>query len=536
MTALILLNVPWGLIGLSKDRQELPTADVQLETRSVIAPLLFCDNDHETFLNGRSDELERFVGIRTRLHERQLVWDIPVPLQADEQQALRHNTWRSDINFQWVHGIDRPSHRGEEEEEGSQEPGGPWYLFLMAVMARMQDFQAALQEGKDPWDYVLERWINPAVGRDPTMDIVVRHAREHRALWADIAEHPRRILNRRRELVPLSQVQELDTQCMQWLSRQPGETLAERAGGRQRILALARFENRNTLENRVFLDLLQRTVGASREYLTLNAGRDKGPLSRRTARYAIVQQYGRECRRLSLTLEEQGVTRSSDVVQPNYVLLHDSRYRDVWSARQEMIHRERAMDDLWRWQRRSWAEFCKAMLVMALLAQSNRVHLVAASPIVFRAEHRRGEWLMHDDPLAVIAHDDRGWVVELLGGNSTDVPDKMKELGASIWVRFSDFAGGKYQYLPIWTVHSFSIDVSLADLVESANDAYRYLRDKAMLAGGVVLLSTINPDQPMATQAAEYVTGFAFGPWDAQLTGALERIGEELSDFIESKI
>ena len=173
---------------------------------------------------------------------------------------------------------------------------------------------------------------------------------------------------------------------------------------------------------------------------------------------------------------------------------------------------------------------------MALMAQSNRVHLVAASPIFFRAEHRRGEWLMHDDPLAVIADDDRGWVVELLGGNSADVPDKMKELGASVWVRFSDYAGGEYQYLPIWTVHSFSIDISLADLVESANDAYHHLRDKAALAGGVVFLSTLNPDQPMVTQAAEYVTGFSFGPGDAQLSGALERIGEELSDLIESKI
>src|SRR3546814_1352167 len=89
------------------------------------------------------------------------------------------------------------------------------------------------------------------------------------------------------------------------------------------------------------------------------------------------------------------------------------------------------MDDLWRWQRRSWAEFCKVTLVMALLAQSNRVRLIAASPIFYRPEHRRGEWLMHDDPIAVVAHADRGWVAEILSGDSDDVPDRRSEENTS---------------------------------------------------------------------------------------------------------
>src|SRR3546814_63532 len=150
------------------------------------------------------------------------------------------------------------------------------------------------------------------------------------------------------------------------------------------------------------------------------------------------------------------------------------------------------MDDLWRWQRRSWAEFCKVTLVMALLAQSNRVRLIAASPIFYRPEHRRGEWLMHDDPIAVVAHADRGWVAEILSGDSDDVPDRMKELGAAVWLRISNHAGGDYKYLPIWTIHTLCEGVSLADLVESANESYHFLRDKTALAGGIFCLSHVS--------------------------------------------
>jgi hypothetical protein len=531
----ILLNVPWGLIGLSKTRQEIQSVASSLETSSAITPLLFSYDSLDVSLNGRKDALERFVGFRTRLHEQQRVWDLPVPLRSDEQQALRHDSCREELTFRWSLGVDRPSHK-EGGSGDSPEAGEPWYRFILATMARMQDFEAALHDELEPWNFVLERWIDPAKGRDPTMDIVVRHAQAHRARWADIAEHPRRILNRRRELVPLSRVQELDTQCMQWLSRQPGETLAERAGGDQRILALARYENRNTLENQVFCDLLARTVAASREYLTQNAGRVAGAISRRTARYGMVQQYQRECRRLSNVLSEQEVRRPSEMVQPNYVLLHDHRYRHVWSAWQEIIRRERVMDDLWRWQRRSWAEFCKVTLVMALLAQSNRVHLIAGSPLFFRAEHHRGEWLMHDDPIAVLAHEERGWVAEIMSGDSNDVPDRMKELGAAVWIRLSDYEGGDYKYLPVWAIHSFCKERSLSDLVESANESYHFLREKAALAGGIVCLSSLYQQHRLESRAAEHVAGFSFGPWDDELPEALGNVGAAIMAFIERKL
>lgn len=534
----LLLHVPWGLIGLSKTKAAIPDAQASVDTRATVAPLLFCEDAQRVFLNGRSDTLERFVGIRTRLREPQIVYDLPVPLHGSEPQRLRHESWKSELEFHWAQGVDRPvlqAVSGSEAAHGQAAAGQPAFDFMLAVLARMHDFEAAQSDAREPWDFVLERWLDPEPKSDPTMDVLVRHAREHRARWSDIAEHPRRVLNRQRELVPLSRVQELDTQCMQWLSRQPGNSLVERAGGRQRILALSRFENRNTLENRVFRDLLDRTVSAAREYLVLNADRARGQATRRTMRYALVQQYQRECRRLSFELEEQGVMRAPDIVQPNYVLLHDNRYQHVWTAWQEIIHRERVMDDLWRWQRRSWAEFCKVSLVQALLALG-KTHLAAASPVFVRIEHRRGEWLLHDDPLVAVAHEEKRWVAEVLGGDSNDVRDVMKELGASVWLRISDYEGGHFKYLPVWTLHSVRGDLDLAELVESANEALRLFPDRSMLAGGVVLLAAVEQQAEVRLQSAEHVTGIQFGPWYSHLAKALGDLGDELAALIEQAL
>lgn len=67
-------------------------------------------------------------------------------------------------------------------------------------------------------------------------------------------------------MIPLSRVQEIDRKAMPWLIRQPGETIAERGGNRQRIQAVAREENFDTLENRVLLSYARLAGVIAREY------------------------------------------------------------------------------------------------------------------------------------------------------------------------------------------------------------------------------------------------------------------------------
>ena len=524
---LILLRLPWGLIGHSRTRRSISAPEAVSDSGRV-TPLLFSRDDQPLFVNGDERQGELFVDIRTRLGEKQRVWDIPIPLNDSETQAVRFHTWDGEASIEREHRVTRPtsSSLDDDWDASKQGSGGLTVHFLQAIAARMQDFDTALATGLDPWDHVLELWLDPEVPRDPTMDILVRHARQHRVTWADIAERPRRLLNRNRELVALSRVQEVDVQCMQWLSRQPGETLAERAGGRQRILALARHENRNTLENRVFLDLMVRSEAAARDYLAMNEGRSV------TSRTQSIKRYKQECRNLSMELTLQGVSRQIEPVYPNYVLLYDKRYRHVWTTRQEIIQRERATDNLWRWQHRSWAEFCKSVVAASLLWISGAERCFAA-PMSVANEHRRGHWLIHDDPMIVVAHWQKGWVVELLSGNSDDVPKKKRELCASFWLRYANFSGGDYTYIAVWTVHGLDGASNLREFVDSANEALEMLRDRGQLAGGLVLASHIDPSTETKTEQAKFVSGCVFGPYDNQLTVALERLGDCIQHQIE---
>lgn len=496
--------------------------------------MLFSYDDSPVLFDGRLDSLELHGRFKTRQGEVQHLYHLPVPLHAGMPQALRHQSWALDCQVGWQGLVSRPRPKGLAEDH--EERGAPLLAFIMALVGRMQDFEQALSESFLPWQRVQKRWMDSEEHQEPTMDVLVKHARSHRSRWPDIAERPRRVLNRRREMVPLGRVEELDTHCMEWLSRQPGRSIPERAGGSQRILALARYENLNTLENRVFRDLLERSVGASRDYLALNARRRRSQHGRgRTTRYSLVEQYGHECRRLSRELAEVGVRRETGAFQPNYVLLQDERYRHVWAAWQELVRRDRVYDDLWRWQRRAWAEFSRAACAIALLSRPG-AELVAASPIMFREEHERGEWLIHDDPSVVVAERNAGWVVEVLRGDARDIGFGMTEMGASAWLRVANLKGGDYRYIPVWAINGLAGEEPLADLVESADVAIQMRRRTARLGGGLVLQALITPESSTETHSADHATGMSIGPFEKQLGAGLDRLGDELVRRVEAAI
>ncbi len=523
---LALLHLPWDLIRNGQTQCRI-SAHETVRYSGCIVPLVFSRDAQPLFVNGDDRTSDVFVEFQTRHGEKQKVWDIPIPLHHKEVCTLRFHTWDGDALIELEHRVSRPTRSFDDEKGTLQESTGDRIVrFLRTIAARTRDFETALEAGLDPWEHVLLLWLKPDEPRGPTMDILVRHAREHQSTWADIADRPRRLLNHSRELVALSRVQEVDIHCMRWLSRQPGDTLAERAGGRQRILALARHEDRNTLENRVFLDLMVRSVDAARDWLAMNEGRLI------TSRTQSIRRYKQECCNLGIELATRGVSRQVEPVQPNYVLLHDERYRRVWTARHEILRRERATDDLWRWQHRSWAEFCKSVVAVSLLWISGADRFFA-TPLSVAHEHRCGHWLIHDDPMIVVAHWQNEWVVELLSGDSEDIPHGMRQLCASLWLHCAEFGGGDDMYIPVWTVHALDGSSNLRELVDSANEALEMLPNRRQFAGGIVLASLVDPNLGTTSEEAEFVSGCMFGPCDHQLTDALERLGERIRHRIE---
>ncbi|NIA10367.1 MAG: DUF2357 domain-containing protein [Nitrospiraceae bacterium] len=152
----------------------------------------------------------------------------------------------------------------------------------------------------------------------------------------------RKVLLREREKVSLGMVQQVDPHCLRWLSKQPGRNAIEKAGTRQKILAIVRRENFNTLENRVFKDFLARTYRESVLYLQANESYFNGhPTINRVKRLRQLCAKG---------LQEQILETVSGITKlptPNYVLRQERRYAKIWKAYCELLKQAHIAERLW---------------------------------------------------------------------------------------------------------------------------------------------------------------------------------------------
>ena len=112
---LILLRLPWGLIGHSRIRRNIYAPEA-VSDGGRVAPLVFSRDDQPLLVNGDDRKGELFVDIRTRLGERQKVWDIPIPLHDNEAQALRFHTWYGDASIEREHRVSRPTSGFSDDE------------------------------------------------------------------------------------------------------------------------------------------------------------------------------------------------------------------------------------------------------------------------------------------------------------------------------------------------------------------------------------------------------------------------------------
>ncbi len=162
----------------------------------------------------------------------------------------------------------------------------------------------------------------------------------------------RKVLSRERESTPVGKVQQLDTRCMQWLMRQPGYGLAEKAGMRQRILSVVRREQYNTLENRVFKDFLNRCINLADGYLKEIEKYKRHPV------YKSVREMKMVCQKALSLPEMDLISGLATLPQPNYVLQQDNRYSKIWNGYCKVVKLANLAEKLWgqREAIRDWIE------------------------------------------------------------------------------------------------------------------------------------------------------------------------------------
>ena len=471
---------PWALVQPERThRIALRGQDIDIKDNHAASIWLYEADGERATVNGKQGSIEPVSGFGSGDEERYLSI-IPLPIRSTP--GISVSSENQSLRICWPNAPERPHTKLEPQTEKEKE-AHRLMLRAQAVWSRLKDVETALSDPARVWQELRRRWTEEGESVPPSMDVIAQHAF---ALWRtieELARSPRRILRRAQRQIPISRVQELDRRAMTWLVRQPGETLAERAGDQQRILAVAREENFDTLENRVLRAYCELASHAARDYLELNTTK------RLTTRARKVDAFGRSSRRLARHLAGYGVRLADPGVTPNFVLQHNVNYHRIWTSWQELLDRDRVLDELWRWQARSWEEFCTLAVVVAL-AGIPGAELIAAAPLDFLIEQNRGSWISHDNPLAVFYLPQQKIIVE--ARYRMQKPDKhLSDFAAPIWIRFGrigDIAGflGNVVVWPIWAIRGGLIDGELTEL------------DRVLAAGtraNIVAAAILRPSQ-----------------------------------------
>ena len=280
-------------------------------------------------------------------------------------------------------------------------------LFRMNdVLARIDELEDALDDPVNLWPRLRAAWKRAEDGASPRMAEIVKQAREIDPVLKELEHRIRRVLRRTRELTPLDRIQEMDRSSMLWLGRQPGRTIAERAGPAQRILSTVRNENFDTLENRVFHAYVRLAASVAREW------QQEHKTLQNNDHYQKVEAFRRRCRTISRKLDDLGVRIAEPGIISNYVLMQDKGYRKVRCAWEKLLHRERALDDLWAWQAQTWTDFAVLAIVLAI-DELKEARPIAQSPILWRQEAMTGRKFDQDRPIAVFWLEETGRIVEV---------------------------------------------------------------------------------------------------------------------------
>lgn len=378
------------------------------------------------------------------------------------------------------------------------------------------------------------RWRRIATVDAPPMALVVKLARRLPPLLEAICGKPRRVLRRERVATPVAQIQEIDTACLRWISQQPGRTLVEKAGHKQQLQSVRRFEDANTLENRVVRDVLVRCIGAGRRYV-LDNQRFSGH-----ERLLLVRRFVAQCRRLLQDSPIGGVHPLTVVPQPNYVLQYDPNYHRIWTAYKHLLRRERQEDSLWRWRERTWAEMCWIGVVSALQQVCQRSP-ASRGECYFRDEHMAGRfmdtrtipgdwWFETQNRKAVVQLVPDFATGDYLGRNSqinSLCPDFM------LGVRSPDSHSNSTRIIGFWTLTSVANPADqLRRLGESLSETLHGL-DCQVPVSGCILVGHDDPTQQSVMRvngvdSAVFTANLPLNLWTAQVS--LEKLVLALLD------
>ena len=388
-----LLEDPWTLAGehgisLSDfaDRETPVEVDGRKDLRVV------CTYSKAPWFRTRSNKLPP-ASFPFRSHGEILIYYyLPTPCKEKQEGDLKTALGLGDQVYFLTQTNAVSRYAADESDDDSEEAAVNswinWSIRLFQEITHEED-----EEGDDfsgiarrSWQHVLSQVIKDG-GQEAMMSLIVQLTRDRklRNALVSISKNPRRILERVRENMKVSRIQQLDGACIREYARRPGYDTATKAGPKQELLALNRIERTDTLENRIYVWVLDTIKKFSHKYYQENK------TFRSSERVRDVRKFGDDAGRMRNSPAIQDISWEGLIhpVQPNYPLQMDRRYKEVFYAYQKLRHDQKVQDDAWEWQRVLWG--CTARLILYSLFQKTLPSY--SNSVYVKRESQQGRWL-----------------------------------------------------------------------------------------------------------------------------------------------
>lgn len=220
--------------------------------------------------------------------------------------------------------------------------------------------------------------------------LIVDLAEKQQYPLKEIARGAKKILRRRREMERISKAREFDKASLIRIAQLPGRTVPEKAGPRQRIPAVKRYETSDTLENRV----VEHFCTLSEAELIRNERNARSKL--RGEWLKLATSFVSLCKRVKRSDDFVSIQKlKSPCLAPNFTLEQNCNYRLIWKGYQKLIKRQTEREECWAWARRLFlnrAYVYMAELFFSILSSCKIVHEPYFKHLRTRLSHQHGLW------------------------------------------------------------------------------------------------------------------------------------------------
>lgn len=215
---------------------------------------------------------------------------------------------------------------------------------------------------------ILDYCSNTSYSDEPPSKMIVQIADNDFISLQHLLQSPRKVLRRNQELVPLGNIQQIDSYCMRWLARQPGYTAVEKGGTKQKLMGVVRHESMDTLENRVLKQYMIYSLNEGRRYIAKYGREDR---YRNSKKVALVRRFVSLVSKGLSMPEFNEVRMLHSVPVPNYTLQNNRFYHAIWLSYLRLANHITEIETMWRYRHRMFYETAK---LIAIAAIDDRIH------------------------------------------------------------------------------------------------------------------------------------------------------------------